>query len=220
MLVRRKKENKNTVLADTAQIDRSRKIRSMAVEEEADIRQNHCWNCGTHLSADIDEACSECGWMICPQCGACDSECSSGHDERDKPTDRAAEGMASTNAVTSAKARDTAQLEAQTQARQIPPTIEEMPAAKGQPLANLRKRTRWGIPIPDGWDATDAVFQRHPMECICYRQGVLQCGVPCVWAWPPDAKPGDLADWARNSPRQDSMRERHGEFPERAAHQK
>jgi len=55
------------------------------------------------------------------------------------------------------------------------------------------RTTPWGIPIPDGWDATDPVFQRHPMECSCFRDGVLRCGVPCVWAWPPGAKVGDKA---------------------------
>ena len=59
--------------------------------------------------------------------------------------------------------------------------------------SDLGKRTPWGIPIADRWDATDPVFQRHPMECGCFRDGILRCGVPCVWAWPPGAKIGDKA---------------------------
>lgn len=60
-------------------------------------------------------------------------------------------------------------------------------------VAELVRATPWGIPIPDGWDATDPVFQHHPMECGCFRDGILRCGVPCVWAWPPGAKIGDKA---------------------------
>jgi len=60
-------------------------------------------------------------------------------------------------------------------------------------VPNGGQRTPWGIPIPDGWDAADPVFQRHPFECDCFRAGVLRCGVPCVWAWPPGVKPGDKA---------------------------
>jgi hypothetical protein len=55
------------------------------------------------------------------------------------------------------------------------------------------RTTPWGIPIADGYDPADPVFQRHPLECDCFRAGVLRCGVPCVWAWPPGAKPGDKA---------------------------
>ena len=54
-------------------------------------------------------------------------------------------------------------------------------------------RTRWGVPIPEGWDPADQVFSRHPLECDCFRAGVLRCGVPCVWAWPTGAKIGDKA---------------------------
>jgi len=53
------------------------------------------------------------------------------------------------------------------------------------------RTTAWGIPIPEGWDASDPVFRRHPMECDCLRAGVLRCAVPCVWAWPPGARIGD-----------------------------
>lgn len=55
------------------------------------------------------------------------------------------------------------------------------------------RTTVWGIPIADGWDTDDPMFQRHPLECDCFRAGVLRCGVPCIWAWPPGAKPGDKA---------------------------
>jgi hypothetical protein len=55
------------------------------------------------------------------------------------------------------------------------------------------KTTPWGIPIADGCDPNDPVFRRHPAECDCYRHGTLHCGVPCVWAWPPEARPGDKA---------------------------
>lgn len=55
------------------------------------------------------------------------------------------------------------------------------------------RKTRWGIPIPDGWDLNDPVFRRHPRECDCFRRGVLRCGVSCVWAWPPGARVGDKA---------------------------
>lgn len=54
-------------------------------------------------------------------------------------------------------------------------------------------RTYWGIPIPDGWDPNDPVFRRHPNECACFLNGVLNCGVACVWAWPPGARRGSKA---------------------------
>jgi len=60
----------------------------------------------------------------------------------------------------------------------------------GKSIASM---TPWGIPIPDGWDAGDPVFERHPLECECFRRGTLICGEPCVWAWPPGAKIGDKA---------------------------
>ena len=60
------------------------------------------------------------------------------------------------------------------------------PATTGE----LPRKTRWGIPIPDGWDPNDPVFQRHPNECDCFCHGILRCGVPCVWAWPPGARQG------------------------------
>jgi hypothetical protein len=44
------------------------------------------------------------------------------------------------------------------------------------------RKTPWGIPIPDARDPNDPVFQRHPKECDCYRDGILRCGVACVWA--------------------------------------
>ena len=55
------------------------------------------------------------------------------------------------------------------------------------------KASPWGTPIADASDPTDPVLQRHPTECDCFRAGVLRCGVPCVWAWPPGAKAGDKA---------------------------
>jgi hypothetical protein len=61
------------------------------------------------------------------------------------------------------------------------------------PAVKPARTTHWGIPIPNEWDASDPVFRRHPAECDCYRHGVLQCAIPCVWAWPPGAKPGDKA---------------------------
>ena len=40
---------------------------------------------------------------------------------------------------------------------------------------------------------------KSPWECSCYSVGVLRCAVPCNWAWSPDAKKGDLADWKRGN---------------------
>ena len=60
-------------------------------------------------------------------------------------------------------------------------------------VPNAGRTTRWGIPIPEGWDPNHPIFQRHPLECTCFRDGVLRCAVPCVWAWPAGAKPGDKA---------------------------
>lgn len=57
----------------------------------------------------------------------------------------------------------------------------------------LPGRTRWGIPISDDRDVNDPIFQRHPNECDCYRNGALRCGIPCIWAWPPGAKIGSKA---------------------------
>lgn len=58
---------------------------------------------------------------------------------------------------------------------------------------DLPRETRWGIPISPGWDPADPVFRRHPKECACFLNGVLNCGVPCVWAWPPGARRGSKA---------------------------
>ncbi len=69
----------------------------------------------------------------------------------------------------------------------------QMNQAQEMALPNSNKRTLWGIPIADGGNISDPVFQRHPVECDCYRYGVLRCAVPCVWAWPPGAKVGDKA---------------------------
>jgi hypothetical protein len=73
------------------------------------------------------------------------------------------------------------------------PTPQIVKQAQEIAVPNGSQRTPWGIPIPEGWDPADPVFQRHPAECDCYRHGVLRCGVPCIWAWVPGAQPGDKA---------------------------
>lgn len=73
------------------------------------------------------------------------------------------------------------------------PTPQIMKQAQEIAVPNGSQRTPWGIPIPEGWDPADPVFQRHPAECDCYRHGVLRCGIPCIWAWVPVAQPGDKA---------------------------
>lgn len=42
-------------------------------------RTPHCWVCWTDLDNAIDEECAFCGWIICPQCGACDPNCTFSH---------------------------------------------------------------------------------------------------------------------------------------------
>lgn len=34
-------------------------------------RDTHCWNCKTGLNSEQHSKCNVCGWMICPDCGAC-----------------------------------------------------------------------------------------------------------------------------------------------------
>jgi peptide methionine sulfoxide reductase MsrB len=55
-------------------------------EEEAEIdylerisekiesnRISVCWKCKHHLNDSRDKKCSTCGWLICPQCEACNN---------------------------------------------------------------------------------------------------------------------------------------------------
>jgi hypothetical protein len=35
----------------------------------------HCWRCPKTLDEDIMDYCSKCGWIICPECGACENGC-------------------------------------------------------------------------------------------------------------------------------------------------
>jgi hypothetical protein len=37
----------------------------------------HCWQCGATLLEELDEQCSDCGWMICTGCRACKCEAAS-----------------------------------------------------------------------------------------------------------------------------------------------
>ncbi len=48
--------------------------------DEADIKpyKHECWNCGIKLDSSIHKTCKTCGWVICPECGACTmGECES-----------------------------------------------------------------------------------------------------------------------------------------------
>lgn len=44
-------------------------------EEHDDHRVDHCWSCKRALDSDVDQKCETCGWMICPDCGACKQGC-------------------------------------------------------------------------------------------------------------------------------------------------
>ena len=44
-------------------------------EEHDDRRVDHCWSCKRALDSDVDQKCETCGWMICPDCGACKQGC-------------------------------------------------------------------------------------------------------------------------------------------------
>ena len=61
-------------------------------EDDADGehgRQTHCWKCGEDLSGAVDTSCEACGWIVCPQCGACGKGCGGaaeeGTEEADEP---------------------------------------------------------------------------------------------------------------------------------------
>ena len=38
-------------------------------------RNTHCWGCRRHLNSKDHEICPLCGWIICPDCGACKQHC-------------------------------------------------------------------------------------------------------------------------------------------------
>lgn len=39
-------------------------------------RVTHCHSCKTNLTSLSEKECSNCGWLICPNCGACEYSCS------------------------------------------------------------------------------------------------------------------------------------------------
>jgi hypothetical protein len=41
---------------------------------DVDEEGRHCWSCKATLLEELDEQCSDCGWMICTGCGACKCE--------------------------------------------------------------------------------------------------------------------------------------------------
>lgn len=42
---------------------------------EAGTYKNHCWKCGASINSNNNRRCSECGWYICNNCGACEYDC-------------------------------------------------------------------------------------------------------------------------------------------------
>ena len=40
-----------------------------------EIHQKHCWNCLTGINNQRIPRCQDCGWNICPVCGACSPQC-------------------------------------------------------------------------------------------------------------------------------------------------
>jgi len=40
----------------------------------------HCWNCYTKVDSSINDTCSECGWVICPECNECKKKACSPND--------------------------------------------------------------------------------------------------------------------------------------------
>ena len=49
-----------------------------ASHSEKNIRyvyQNHCWRCNASIDSRKNKRCSQCGWYICNNCGACESDC-------------------------------------------------------------------------------------------------------------------------------------------------
>lgn len=42
-------------------------------------RTSHCWACGTDLDNATHDECAFCGWIMCPQCGACNPNCTLSH---------------------------------------------------------------------------------------------------------------------------------------------
>lgn len=41
------------------------------------FRATGCWKCKVKLDGEFDIECKTCGWMICPNCGACNPNCAS-----------------------------------------------------------------------------------------------------------------------------------------------
>ncbi len=40
-----------------------------------EIHQKHCWRCQAGINSQKRPRCQDCGWNICPMCGACSPEC-------------------------------------------------------------------------------------------------------------------------------------------------
>lgn len=43
------------------------------------VRTSHCYACRTNLNNQVHFECSQCWWIICPNCGACKTRCVNGH---------------------------------------------------------------------------------------------------------------------------------------------
>lgn len=52
-------------------------LRPDALGELPSAKPRHatCHSCGKPLAGNTDKKCSDCGWLVCPNCGACDPKC-------------------------------------------------------------------------------------------------------------------------------------------------
>ena len=55
------------------------KFRCLTIDSvKGEARITHCWKCHRHLNNEIHQECVSCNWIICPNCGACESNCPMG----------------------------------------------------------------------------------------------------------------------------------------------
>lgn len=61
-------------------------------------RVTHCHSCKTNLASVSEKECSNCGWLICPNCGSCEYSCSKSKSHSNKALAIGAAAVASSAA--------------------------------------------------------------------------------------------------------------------------
>ena len=54
-----------------ARINHEKKRAKLDVPDTSANYQNICWRCGVKVDNRVDSVCKTCGWVQCPECGAC-----------------------------------------------------------------------------------------------------------------------------------------------------